>query len=244
MDFEQTITTVEELRQVIAPPSDVVLAKEIGKLDEHCRDFISRSPFVIIASTDGAGSIDASPKGDPPGFVKVLDDTTLAIPERPGNHRADTLVNLLRHPHVGVIFLIPGTRNTLRVRGSARIVRDRTLLDSMAVGLRGNFRNQDDNFHYQDESERYKYGEHDTYEQAVEVCMEIVEGELLHLCEQRKSAAELYSSYTSFGIDPFIKPGLPEEGFSAWDYARQRCQEICANNLKVQAKMEHEGGDA
>jgi PPOX class probable FMN-dependent enzyme len=134
MDFEQTITTVEELRQVIAPPSDVVLAKEIGKLDEHCRDFISRSPFVIIASTDGAGSIDASPKGDPPGFVKVLDDTTLAIPERPGNHRADTLVNLLRHPHVGVIFLIPGTRNTLRVRGSARIVRDRTLLDSMAVG--------------------------------------------------------------------------------------------------------------
>lgn len=134
MDFEETITTVEGLRDIIAPPNEVVLAKEIGVLDAHCRDFISRSPFIIIASTDGAGSIDASPKGDPPGFVRVLDDTTLAIPERPGNHRADTLVNLVHHPHIGVIFLIPGTRNTLRVRGSARIVRDRALLDSMAIG--------------------------------------------------------------------------------------------------------------
>ncbi|MEZ5244766.1 MAG: pyridoxamine 5'-phosphate oxidase family protein [Acidimicrobiales bacterium] len=134
MDFDETITTVEDLREIIAPPNEVVLAKEVGELDDHCRDFIARSPFIIIASTDGAGSIDASPKGDPPGFVKVLDDTTLAIPERPGNHRADTLVNLVQHPHIGVIFLIPGTRNTLRVRGSARIVRDRALLDSMAVG--------------------------------------------------------------------------------------------------------------
>jgi PPOX class probable FMN-dependent enzyme len=134
MDFDETITTLEELREVIAPPNDIVLAKEISELDEHCRDFISRSPFIIIASTDGTGSIDASPKGDPPGFVKVLDNTTLAIPERPGNHRADTLVNLVQHPHVGVIFLIPGTRNTFRVRGTARIVRDQALLDSMAVG--------------------------------------------------------------------------------------------------------------
>lgn len=133
MDFEETITTLDGLREVIAPPNDVVLAKEISELDDHCRDFISRSPFIIIASADGAGSIDASPKGDPPGFVKVLDDTTLAIPERPGNHRADTLVNLVHHPHIGVIFLIPGTRNTFRVRGSARIVRDQALLDSMAL---------------------------------------------------------------------------------------------------------------
>ena len=102
----------------------------------------------------------------------------------------------------------------------------------------------DDNFHYQDESGRYKFGEYDTYERAVEVCKEIVEGELLHLCEQGKSAAELYSSYTSFGKDPYIKPGLPEERFSAWDYARQRCEEICANNPPAQAKMEHEGEDA
>jgi PPOX class probable FMN-dependent enzyme len=134
MNFDDTITTLEELREVIAPPNDIVLAKEISELDEHCRDFISRSPFIIIASTDGTGSIDASPKGDPPGFVKVLDNTTLAIPERPGNHRADTLVNLVQHPHVGVIFLIPGTRNTLRVRGDARIVGDQALLDSMALG--------------------------------------------------------------------------------------------------------------
>ena len=133
MHFDQTITSVDALREVIAPPHDVVLAKEIPELDDYCRDFISRSPFIVIATTDGNGSMDTSPKGDPPGFVQVLDDTTLAIPERPGNHRADTLVNLVHHPHIGVIFLIPGTRNTLRVRGTARIVRDVSLRETMAV---------------------------------------------------------------------------------------------------------------
>jgi PPOX class probable FMN-dependent enzyme len=133
MEFSDTITTVEGLREVIAPPSELVAAKEISELDDHCRDFIARSPFIVIASTDGKGSLDTSPKGDPPGFVQILDDSTLAIPERPGNHRADTLVNLVHHPYIGVIFLIPGTRNTLRVRGNARIVRDELLRDSMAV---------------------------------------------------------------------------------------------------------------
>jgi PPOX class probable FMN-dependent enzyme len=77
--------------------------------------------------------VDTSPKGDPPGFVRVLDDTTIAIPERPGNQRADTLVNLVQHPYIGVIFLIPGTRNTLRLRGKASIVRDLSLRDTMAL---------------------------------------------------------------------------------------------------------------
>ena len=95
----------------------------------------------------------------------------------------------------------------------------------------------DDNFHYQDESERYKYGEYETYEKAVEVCKEIVDGELLHLYEQEKSAAELYFSYTSFGEDPFIRPSPPRERFSAWNYAQQRCEEICANDSTVQVKM-------
>jgi PPOX class probable FMN-dependent enzyme len=133
MHFNETITTLDGLREVIAPPNDVVLAKEISELDDYCRDFISRSPFIIIATTDGNGSVDTSPKGDPPGFVQVLDDTTIAIPERPGNQRADTLVNLVQHPYIGVIFLIPGTRNTLRLRGKASIVRDLSLRETMAI---------------------------------------------------------------------------------------------------------------
>jgi PPOX class probable FMN-dependent enzyme len=133
MRFENTITTLEELREVIAPPNEIVTAKEVATFDEYCRDFIARSPFVLIASSDGEGSIDISPKGDPPGFVQVLDDRTLAIPDRLGNHRADTFVNVVQHPFVGLIFLIPGTKNTLRVRGKATIVRDLALRESMAV---------------------------------------------------------------------------------------------------------------
>jgi len=133
VEFSDPITTLEGLREVIAPPNEVVTAKEIAVLDEYCCDFIARSPYIIIASTDGKGRIDTSPKGDPPGFVQVLDDTTIAIPERPGNHRADTLVNIVQHPYVGIIFLIPGTRNTLRLRGKATIVRDQPLRESMAI---------------------------------------------------------------------------------------------------------------
>lgn len=136
MKFAQTVTTLEELREVIAPPSDLVTSKEVSELDEHCRNFIARSPFILIASTDGEGSIDISPKGDPAGFVRVLDDRTLAIPDRPGNHRADTFMNVVRHPFVGLIFLIPGTKNTLRVRGRATIVRDLDLRETMAVNGR------------------------------------------------------------------------------------------------------------
>ena len=133
MRFEDTVTTSDELRAVITPPSDLVTAKEVAAFDEYCRDFIARSPFVLIASTDGEGSNDISPKGDPPGFVRVLDDQTLAVPDRPGNHRADTFVNFVQHPHVGLIFLIPGTKKTLRVRGKATIVRDLELRESMAI---------------------------------------------------------------------------------------------------------------
>lgn len=136
MDFAETVTTLEELREVIAPPSDLVTSKEVSELDEHCRNFIARSPFILIASTDGEGSIDISPKGDPAGFVRVLDDRTLAIPDRPGNHRADTFVNVVQHPFVGLIFLIPGTKNTLRVRGKATLVRDLELRETMAVNGR------------------------------------------------------------------------------------------------------------
>jgi uncharacterized protein len=131
--IQQPVTTVDDLRQVLAPPSGRVLAKEIHELDEHCRSFIARSPFVLVGSTDGAGRVDVSPKGDPPGFVQVLDASTLAVPERLGNHRADTFLNVLEHPTVGLLFLVPGSNNTLRIRGTARIARDRALRDRFAM---------------------------------------------------------------------------------------------------------------
>ena len=133
MEFAQTVTTRAQLRNILAEPSEFVTNKEFTELDEHERDFIARSPFVLIASSDGAGEIDISPKGDPPGFVRVLDDYTLAVPDRLGNHRADTFENVLRYPFVGLIFLIPGTKNTLRIRGRAKIVRDEWLRESMQV---------------------------------------------------------------------------------------------------------------
>ena len=95
--------------------------------------FIGRSPFALLATADAAGNTDISPKGDPAGFVKVLDDKTLVIPDRPGNHRADSLENILQNPKVGLIFMIPGKTETLRVSGTATIVKDQALLDSMAV---------------------------------------------------------------------------------------------------------------
>ncbi len=133
MQFRDTIDTIEQFREVMAPPSHFVTDKEIDRLDEHCRDFIARAPFLLVASTDGDGKVDISPKGDAPGFVQVLDETTLAVPDRKGNHRTDTFLNVLRHPWVGLIFLVPGHRNTLRVRGRAEIVRDTEIRESMAV---------------------------------------------------------------------------------------------------------------
>lgn len=131
--FEGVITSVAELRAVVGEPGHVVRDKVVARLDQHCRDFIARSPFLLIASADGGGELDVSPKGDPPGFVQVLDDHTLAIPDRPGNRRVDTFCNLLDHPEVGLIFLIPGKRETLRVSGTASIVRDQRLRERMAI---------------------------------------------------------------------------------------------------------------
>lgn len=136
MEFRETITDLAGLRDVIAPPNDLVTAKETATFDDHCRDFIARSPFVLVASTDRARRVDISPKGDAPGFVRVVDSQTLAIPERPGNHRADTLVNVIEHPWVGLIFLVPGAKNTLRVRGRASIVRDLELRESLSASGR------------------------------------------------------------------------------------------------------------
>jgi len=127
------LTTREALRAAYKPVHDVALRKELKALDFHCRGFIARSPFVLIGSADGNGNGDVTPKGDRPGFVTVLDDTTIAIPDRPGNNRLDTLENIVANPAVGLLFLIPGMNETLRVNGTARITLDQALRERMAV---------------------------------------------------------------------------------------------------------------
>jgi uncharacterized protein len=131
--FTNIIDTRDKLRSVLAEPSELVTRKCLTSLDKHCGVFIKHSPFVLLASTDSKGNMDISPKGDPPGFVKILDKNTLAIPDRPGNNRADTMENLIQNPSLGLIFLIPGKTETLRISGTATIVGDNDLLESMAV---------------------------------------------------------------------------------------------------------------
>lgn len=131
--FTEIINNEEELRAILGHPSQLVLNKALNALDEHCRAFIAASPFMLIASSNAQGDMDLSPKGDPAGFVQVLDDKTLAIPDRPGNRRADTLRNILQNPKVGLLFLIPGKQETLRVSGRAMIVRDLWLRERMAI---------------------------------------------------------------------------------------------------------------
>lgn len=133
MEFREPITSEAGLREAIGPAMARSLRKEISYLDVHCRALIAASPFVLVGSGDAAGRMDVSPKGDRPGFVQVLDDRTLAIPDRPGNRRADTFMNVLENPGVGLLFIIPGKLETLRVNGRARIVRDAGLRERMAV---------------------------------------------------------------------------------------------------------------
>lgn len=131
--FSDVVTSEAQFRTVMGQPIPLVVNKHIHALDDYCRRFIARSPFLLLASADGEGRMDVSPKGDPVGFVQVLDDHTLAIPERPGNRRADTFCNLLTHPMVALIFLVPGKGETLRVSGRAMIVRDEWVRTPMAV---------------------------------------------------------------------------------------------------------------
>ena len=133
MQFKDVIRDAAQFRDLMGEPPPPCVAKTISTLDRHCRSFIARSPFVLIASANSRGRMDISPKGDAPGFVRVLDDRTLAVPDRPGNRRADTFTNVLENPRVGLIFLVPGKSETLRVSGGATIVRDADLRESMAV---------------------------------------------------------------------------------------------------------------
>jgi PPOX class probable FMN-dependent enzyme len=129
----RTITNDAELRAIIGSPSDVVVSKISDRLNELTRQFIERSPFVCVATKMPNGGIDVSPRGDPPGFVRILGDRELLIPERPGNRIADTLTNLLADPSIGLIFLIPGVGDSFRVNGRGAITDDRELLAPSAV---------------------------------------------------------------------------------------------------------------
>ena len=131
--FTDKILSLEELRAIYAQPNPKAVDKQRPALDVHSRAFIALSPFVLVATADETGRCDVSPKGDAPGFVRVLDETHLAIPDRPGNNRLDGLTNLLGNPNIGLLFLIPGREDTLRVNGRAWIVRDAELLSSLAV---------------------------------------------------------------------------------------------------------------
>ena len=129
----RSITTEAELRAIIGQPTEIVQAKIADRLNALTRQFVVRSPFVCVATAGADGGMDVSPRGDPAGFVQVLDDHTLLLPERPGNRLADTLVNLLADPRIALLFLIPGVGDTFRVNGTASITDDHELLAACAV---------------------------------------------------------------------------------------------------------------
>ncbi|MFN0169150.1 MAG: MSMEG_1061 family FMN-dependent PPOX-type flavoprotein [Bryobacteraceae bacterium] len=122
--FENVVTSAETLAELLGRPSELAVRKEKQALDAHMRAFIEASPIALVGTASRDGRCDVSPRGDAPGFVKILDDRTLAIPDRPGNKRFDTMRNILDTGHLGALFLIPGRTDGLRVNGRGRIVRD------------------------------------------------------------------------------------------------------------------------
>jgi len=130
---DETIADESALRGRYAEPSEIVKRKQLDRLDVHCRAIIAHSPFLVLATAGADGTVDASPRGDAPGFVKAIDDRTLMLPDRRGNNRLDSLTNVLGNPEVGMIFFVPGLGETLRVNGRAEIVTDAAVLDGMAV---------------------------------------------------------------------------------------------------------------
>jgi uncharacterized protein len=133
LDPHHWVTDEAALRALFPPTHALALDKVQDRLDAHARAFIARAPFLCLATQSGEGRADVSPRGDPPGFVRVLGPRTLAIPERPGNNRLDSLANILTNPAVGLLFIVPGFDDTLRLNGRARLSTDPALLDSLAV---------------------------------------------------------------------------------------------------------------
>jgi uncharacterized protein len=129
--FDEVITSESDLRKIVGPANKWFTSRILRRLNRRCKDFIAASPFVVVGSTDPLGLMDLSPKGDRAGFVRYLDDATLAIPDRRGNGRVDTFHNVLQNPGVGLIFFVPGQRETLRVAGRAMIVRDSNIRNAL-----------------------------------------------------------------------------------------------------------------
>ncbi|MBN3512719.1 pyridoxamine 5'-phosphate oxidase family protein [Mycolicibacterium nivoides] len=131
--MRREVTSADELRAIVGQPTAAVAKKVTDRLSEAQQIWLKQSPLGFVATTDAHGRVDVSPKGDPPGFVQIIDDTTIAIPERPGNRRVDGFLNVLQRPHVGTVFVIPGRGDTLRINGTARILSDADYFDAMAV---------------------------------------------------------------------------------------------------------------
>jgi hypothetical protein len=131
-----SVDTIDGLREIYRRPSPLAFSKQLDHLDEHCRTFIAHSPFVVMGTADDAGNCDVSPKGGPPGFVAVLDERTLAMPDMYGNNRLDSLQNLVANAGIGMLFLIPGVDETLRVNGRASITTAPATLEAATVGGR------------------------------------------------------------------------------------------------------------
>ncbi|WP_170605189.1 MSMEG_1061 family FMN-dependent PPOX-type flavoprotein [Ruegeria arenilitoris] len=131
--YSNLVTSADQLESICGKPLPQIIAKELTSLDQMCRDFITASPFCLIASANPSGYLDISPRGDPAGFVHVLTDNLIALPDRPGNKRVDTFHNILNDPRVSLIFIVPGKMETLRIRGTAKLCTDKKLLNDMSV---------------------------------------------------------------------------------------------------------------
>lgn len=132
-DMRREVTTVDELRAIVGHPNSFVANKVSPRLSEVHQNWLRAARLGFVATYDADGRVDVSPKGDPAGFVHLVDDATIAIPERPGNKRVDGYLNVLERPRVGTVFVIPGRGDTLRVNGSARVLADAEYFDTMAV---------------------------------------------------------------------------------------------------------------
>ena len=130
---DATVDDEAGLRGLYQQPMGLAVLKQLDRLDAHCRNFLARSPFAVIGSTRPGRGTDVSPRGDAPGFARVLDDHTIAIPDRPGNNRLDTLSNIVTDADVGLLFFIPGIDETLRINGTAKLSRDPELRSAAAV---------------------------------------------------------------------------------------------------------------
>ncbi|MBC8354389.1 MAG: pyridoxamine 5'-phosphate oxidase family protein [Planctomycetes bacterium] len=131
--FQDLITSVDELSNLIGTPSELVIKKQLSELDDHMRTFIAESPFLLLGTVDREGRCDVSPRGDVPSVASVIDSQTLVLAERPGNRRADSLQNIMETGRVGLLFMIPGQGETLRVNGRACVFRDNAVLETMTV---------------------------------------------------------------------------------------------------------------